>query len=109
MTRASALGIGNMLDISRLLSTIILTSSLMGAGFQFPIVLILLMRLKIVSRKELSKKRLWIYLGSFIFAILLPADSILTDIFLSLPLIFLFESALLIDYLYEKRQKRLKK
>ena len=105
MTRAAALGIGNVLDISRLLSTIILTSSLMGVGFQFPIVLILLMRLKVVSRKELSKKRLWIYLGAFIFAILLPADSILADVLLSLPLIFLFESTLLIDYLYEKRKK----
>lgn len=105
LTRASALGIGNVLDISRLLSTILLTSSLMGVGFQFPIILILLMRLRVISRKQLSKKRSWIYLGSFIFAILLPADSIIVDIFLSLPLIFLFELTLLIGYLYEKNRK----
>lgn len=106
LTRASALGIGNVLDISRLLSTILLTSALMGVGFQFPIILILLMRLKIVSHKQLSKKRSWIYLGSFIFAILLPADSILIDVFLSLPLIFLFELTLLIGYVYEKKGSR---
>jgi len=106
LTRASALGIGNVLDISRLLSTIILTSALMGVGFQFPMILLLLMHLRIVTRKQLSKKRLWIYLGSFIFAILLPADSILTDIFLSLPLIFLFELTLLIGYVYEKKRSK---
>jgi len=106
LSRASAIGIGNMLDITRLLSTIALTSSLMGVGFQFPIVLIVLMRLDIVNYKQLSKRRLWIYLGSFIFAILLPADSILTDIFLSIPLILMFEIALLIGYVYEKKKKR---
>lgn len=105
LSRASAIGIGNVLDITRLLSTIVLTSSLMGIGFQFPIVLIILMRLKIVSYRELGKKRSWIYLGSFIFAILLPADSILTDVLLSLPLIILFEIALIIGYINEKQSK----
>lgn len=106
LTRASALGIGNVLDISRLLSTIVLTSAVMGVGFQFPIILLLLMRLRIVNYKQLGKKRSWIYLGSFIFAIFLPADSILADILLSLPLILLFELTLLIGYLYEKKRSR---
>lgn len=106
LTRASTLGIGNVLDISRLLSTILLTSALMGVGFQFPVVLMLLMRLEVVSHKQLSKKRWWIYLGSFIFAIFLPADSIITDIFLSLPLIFLFELTLLVGYVHEKRKSK---
>jgi sec-independent protein translocase protein TatC len=106
LTRASALGIGNMLDISRLLSTILLTSTLMGVSFQFPIVLILLMRLKIVNHKQLSKKRLWIYLGTFILVLFLPADSIITDVLLSLPLILLFELALLIGYVYEKKKSK---
>ena len=96
LTRATSIGIGNVLDISKLLSTIMLTSALMGIGFQFPIILILLMRLKVINHKELAKRRSWIYLGSFIFAILLPADSILADVFLSLPLIILFEIALII-------------
>lgn len=106
LTRAAALGIGNVLDISRLLSTIVLTSAVMGVGFQFPIILLLLMRLNIVRHKQLSKKRSWIYLGSFIFAIFLPADSIIADIFLSLPLILLFELTLLIGYVYEKRRSK---
>jgi sec-independent protein translocase protein TatC len=90
------LGIGNILDISHLLTTVLLTSALMGAGFQFPIVLLLLMRIGVLKREKLSKWRHWIYLGSFIFAVLLPADSIIADILLSLPLIILFELTLLL-------------
>lgn len=85
------LGIGNILDISNLLSTVLLTSSFLGIGFQFPIVLLILNRLGIIQKETLTKQRKWIYLASFIFAILLPVDSILADLFLSLPLIILFE------------------
>lgn len=97
LDRSLALGIGNILDISRLLTTVLITSVLMGIGFQFPILLILFLHLGIVKRHKLSKIRLWIYLGSFVFAILLPADSILADIVLALPLIVLFELTLLLS------------
>jgi len=97
LARSVSLGIGNMLDISRLLSTVLLTSVLMGVGFQFPIVLLLLMRLKIINHQQLVKIRPWVYLGSFIFAMLLPPDSILADILLTLPLIILFEFTLMLN------------
>ncbi len=96
LERSLALGIGNILDISGLLSTILIASIILGISFQFPIVLLLLLRLKIVEHKQVSQKRRWVYLITFLFTILLPFDSILTDILLSLPLIFLFESTLFI-------------
>ncbi len=104
LARSVALGIGNVLDISRLLTTVLLTSILMGISFQFPIILLLLMRLGIIKHQQLAGKRLWIYLGSFVFAILLPADSILADILLSLPLIILFELTLLLNRLFGRRK-----
>ncbi len=97
LERSISLGIGNILDISRLLTTVLLTSSLMGAGFQFPIILLILMRIGIIKPDKLSKRRPWIYLGSFIFAVLLPVDSILADILLSLPLVILFELTLILS------------
>lgn len=102
--KSLTLGIGNVLDISKLLSTILLTSSLMGAGFQFPIVLLLLIRLNVVKRQALSKKRLWVYLISFFFAMLLPADSIIVDLFLALPFIILFEITLILARFVEKKE-----
>ena len=104
LTRSVSLGIGNILDISRLLSTVLLTSILMGIAFQFPIIILLLIRLGIIKHSNLSKQRLWVYLGSFIFAILLPADSILADVLLTLPLVTLFELTLILDRIFERKE-----
>lgn len=103
LDRSVALGIGNVLDISKLLSTVLITSVLMGIGFEFPILLLILLRLEIIKRQKLKKYRPWIYLGSFVFAILLPPDSILADVLLSLPLIILFEITLILSRI--QRQK----
>ncbi len=104
LARSVALEIGNILDISRLLSTVLLTSTLMGIGFQFPIILFLLMRIGIIKHDQLSKQRKWVYLGSFIFAILLPPDSILADVLLTLPLVILFELTLILNRIFERRK-----
>ena len=103
LSKSETLGIGNILDISQLISTVILISSVMGITFQFPIILLLLMRIGIISHENLSKKRTWVYLGALIFSILLPLDSILADFLLVLPIVVLFELALLLDRLYGKR------
>lgn len=104
LARSAALGIGNILDISRLLTTVLLTSVLMGIGFQFPIVLSALMRIGIIDHQQLGRKRPWVYLGSFIFTIFLPPDSVLADILLSLPLIILFELTLILDHIFRKKR-----
>ena len=98
-----SLGIGNILDVSRLLSMIIMTSAFIGAGFQFPILLLILLRLGVLKHKQLAGVRKWFYVGSFIFAILLPADSILADILLAMPLILLFELTLLSSRIFGKK------
>lgn len=104
LAKSISLGIGNVLDISRLLSTVFLTSIFMGIAFEFPLALLLFMRIGIIKHHHLSKQRPWIYLGSFFFAILLPPDSILADILLTLPLITLFEITLLLNRISERRR-----
>lgn len=98
-----SLGIGNVLDISRLLTTVLLVSTFLGIGFQFPIALLILMRLNVIDPIQLSRKRYWIYLASFIFAILLPLDSIIADLVLALPLIVLFEITMILNKTLEKK------
>ncbi|TSC65944.1 MAG: sec-independent protein translocase protein TatC [Microgenomates group bacterium Gr01-1014_80] len=91
------LQIGNFLDVSTLLSQILLTSVLMGLAFQFPIILTILVRLKIIKYRILEKQRLWAYLASLIFAILLPPTDLLSMFLLFLPLVLLFEFTLLLN------------
>jgi sec-independent protein translocase protein TatC len=102
LVQSTGLGIGNLLDITHLLETVIITSALMGVAFEFPIVLLILLHLKVLKPNQLQKQRPWVYLGSFIFAILLPPDSILADILLALPLVILFEITLILDKLLQR-------
>ncbi len=104
LSRASSLEIGNILDISRILSTVLLTSVIMGLGFQFPIILYLLMKLGVIQPNHLHKWRKWVYLGSFIFAIMLPLDSVIADVLLTLPLIFLFELTLILYFIFGRKK-----
>ena len=104
LSKSVSLGIGNILDISRLISTVLLVSSLMGIAFQFPIIILLLTRLGIVGHAQLAKTRLWVYLGALMFTFLLPLDSILADILLTLPIIILFELALILNRIFQRKE-----
>ena len=104
LEKSVSLGIGNILDISNLLTTVLLTATFLGIGFQFPIILLLLLKIGLVDRNQLSKIRPWVYLGLFFFAILLPPESILADVILALPLVILFEITLILDRLGKKEK-----
>lgn len=95
--KSLSLNIGNYLDISHLLSQILITSILLGIAFQFPIVLTVLMRLKIVKYKTLAKKRMIVYAVSIIFAAALPPTDLVSMTLMSILLILLFEIMLLLN------------
>lgn len=95
--RSQELQIGNYLDVSHLLSQVLMTSVLMGLGFQFPIVLTVLVRLRIIKYSYLKKQRLWAYTASLIFAALLPPTDLLSMVLMFLPMAFLFELTLLLN------------
>ena len=97
LAKSVSLGIGNVLDISRLISTVLLVSALMGVAFQLPVITLLLTRIGIVKYEQLKKQRLWVYLGALFFTILLPLESIFADALLSIPLILLFEITLILS------------
>jgi len=96
------LNIGNVLDISALLSNILNTSALMGLAFQFPIVLTVLMHLKVLKHKTIARQRLFVYCATLVFVLLLPPTDIFTDLLLSLPLVFLFEITLILNKVFNK-------
>jgi len=95
--KAQELEIGNLLDVSALLSQIIVTSSLLGAAFEFPIVITALMSLKIVAYRSIASQRTMVYFFCLLFASLLPPTDLLSLALLTVPLILLFESTLLIN------------
>ncbi len=96
------LNIGNMLDISKLLSQVLITSSLMGVAFQYPIVMSLLMKFKVVSYQTFIKQRPIAYMLAILFAAFMPPTDILSLILLTLPLVVLFELTLLLNRIFRK-------
>lgn len=96
------LNIGNLLDITDLLSKILITSSLMGLAFQYPIVLSLLMRFKVVKYKTIVAQRPFAYVLAIVFAAFLPPTDIFSLILLTLPLVILFETTLILNKVFLK-------
>jgi sec-independent protein translocase protein TatC len=95
--KSLSLNIGNFLDISNLLSKIILTSTLMGLAFQFPIILTVLMKFKIITHEALKKQRFIAWSVALIFAAFMPPTDILSLMLLTLPLVILFETTLIFN------------
>jgi len=95
------LGISSYLNISNLLSTVLVTSSLMGIAFQFPIVLIFLIRFKVVSYKLIAEKRFIAYILAIVFAALMPPTDIISLILLTIPLVILYEIVLFFTKNYQ--------
>lgn len=107
--KSLALDIGNFLDVSKFLSQILLTSALMGLAFQFPVVLTILMRLKVVKYEALTKQRLIAYSVSIIFAAFLPPTDLFSLALLTVPLVILFEITLLLNKVLFKAHLKPKK
>ena len=91
------LHIGNILDIELLLTKIVLTGLALGLAFQFPILMSILIHLKVITIKVLSRQRPIAYAVSLMFVMLLPPTDIMSDILLVVPLVFLFELTLLLN------------
>ncbi len=92
-----AIGIQNIWDVGMFLSQIVLTSTLLGVLFQFPIVFTFIIRSGFLSVDFLKKKRRIAILCIFIFTALLPPTDGLSLIAMALPLILLYEVTIFVN------------
>lgn len=99
------LGVVNLWDISRFISQMVLTSTLLGVLFQFPIVITFLIKLKVLSTNFLKSKRRHAVVAIFVFVSLLPPTDGLSLIVMSLPLVLIYELTIFFNSL--KRGKEL--
>ena len=65
-----------------------------GLAFQVPIVIIILVWTGLVSRKTLAKSRPYVFLGAFVFGMLLTPPDVFSQTLLAVPMYALFEAAL---------------
>jgi len=77
-----------------------------GVCFQLPVLLLLLNRAGIVSRKQLKGMRRYMVVGAFVLAAVLTPPDVVSQLMLGIPLIMLYEVSLAIMWFTER--KRLK-
>ena len=91
------LGVVNYWDINTFISQIVLTSSLLGLLFLFPLVITFLIKLKVISVNFLKSKRRHAVVVIFIVVSLLPPTDGLSLILMAAPLILIFEITVLFN------------
>lgn len=92
----TVLGLANLWDIGSFISQALLTSALLGALFQFPLILSLGMRWGLLSRRSLGEgRKAAIALTVCVVALLPPTDGV-SLVVMSVPLIALYELTLLL-------------
>ncbi len=85
------LGIANIWNVSQFLSQILSTAALLGLVFEFPLLLTLLIKARILTPQALRDKRRIAYFGIFCMVSLLPPTDGISLVAMVLPLVGLYE------------------
>jgi sec-independent protein translocase protein TatC len=95
------LGVVNYWDIGTFISQIVITSSLLGVLFIFPLIITFLIKIGIISFEFLRSKRKHAIVIIFIIVSLLPPTDGLSLVLMAAPLILIFE----LTVLFNRRKK----
>ena len=76
-----------------------------GLVFQVPLIVILLVKMRVLSASTLSNNRGYVFVGSFAASAILTPPDVVTQIFLALPLIILFEISIIAARFIDSSQK----
>lgn len=91
------LGIANFWNISQFLAELLITSALLGLVFEFPLFLLLLIKLEIITPETLKYNRRIAYFLIFILVSLLPPTDGISLIAMALPLVLLYEGTIFVN------------
>lgn len=89
--------VSNFLDMSKIVSQILAMGLLTGLVFQIPLIFSALIRLGLVKKQYLIKKRKFFWAILLVIAVLLPSTDIFSLIAITIPLVLLFELAILLN------------
>ena len=99
--------ITSVIGASEYISFVFLFCFLMGVLFEFPIVIMILTRIGIVTPYFLSSNRKWAIIIIFIIsAVITPTQDMLTQTLVAIPLWFLFETSIIISKMTVVRKKK---
>lgn len=97
-------GVAMMTDIGQYLDFIIAIFFAFGIAFEVPIAVFLLIMIGATTPDALAEKRPYIIVGAFVVGMLLTPPDIISQTILAIPMLFLFESGLLVARIALKKR-----
>ena len=95
-------GLNLKIDINFYLELLVNLIFAFTIAFQIPVIVIFLVKLKVLNIVKIKKARPYLYVFSFILAAILTPPDVLSQIFLALPMILLFELGLILSKVLSK-------
>ena len=78
----------------------------MGLGFQFPIIVLFLVKLGLITHAHLAKYRRHVCVLSFILGAVLTTPEVITQVAMAIPLYLLYEICIWIAWYWERKKRR---
>ena len=78
----------------------------MGLGFQFPLVVMTLVKLGFLSYRQLAHFRRHVIVLSFILGAVLTTPEVMTQVAMAIPLCLLYETCIWLAWFWERKQRR---
>ena len=79
----------------------------MGLGFQFPLVVLTLVKLGILHYHQLAHFRRHVIVGAFILGAILTTPEVITQVAMAVPLCLLYEICIWLAWFWERKQRRM--
>ena len=98
-------GVAWMTDINAYLTFVVKLFFAFGISFEIPIATLLLVSAGLTSSKSLAKKRPYVFVGCFVFAMVLTPPDVISQALLAVPCWFLFEIGILLSRFAEAKQE----
>jgi sec-independent protein translocase protein TatC len=78
----------------------------MGLGFQFPLVVLFLVKIGVVTASQLSKYRRHVAVLSLILGAMLTTPEVVTQVAMAVPLYLLYEVCIWIAWYWERKKQK---
>jgi sec-independent protein translocase protein TatC len=78
----------------------------MGVGFQFPIVVLLLVKLGVLTHRQLAQYRRHVIVLTLILGAVLTTPEVITQIAMAVPLYILYEASIWIAWYWDRKKRR---
>lgn len=99
--------VDNLLDVNGYLRYVVATLLIFGVSFEFPLLVVMLNLVGVVPHKRLAGWRRQMIFGLFVFAaIATPSQDPVTLLFMAIPMCLLYEGALVITRIHDRRKAR---